>query len=275
MILLVGSQGNLSLAVKKLFAQEEIQTVGSETAQFWCDDQGPYLIENFVGSLPTKPEIIINAAGVVNPLADAAKLVAVNYHLPRNLHDYTRKNNIKLVTFGTIMENHFDVSNSNAYMRSKRMYFDYLRRKKSIHETLHLQIHTWYGGNHFHNHMFLSQMYNAIKEKTRFQMTSGSQFREYHHIHDDLTAVKFLLGQEYNGIFQMNHGGAMSLKELAKSVFEAFDSVELLEINKLESPKNEILTNDFHRNSILESMDFRDTQQGIVDHFKYLLHGAQ
>jgi dTDP-4-dehydrorhamnose reductase len=274
-ILVVGSQGNLSLATRNLFVQEEIHIVGSEIAKNWCDAQGPNQIDDYVESLQTRPKLIINAAGIVNPLADVSKLVEVNYYLPRNLHIYCKNNNIKLVTFGTIMETNLNLSNSNAYMRSKRMFFDYLRMSNGIDQTLHLQIHTWYGGHRFHDHMFLSQMFKAIKAKTRFQMSSGLQFREYHHISDDLIALKFLLEQEHAGIFQMNHGEAMSLKDLAKSVFEAFDSLGLLEMNKLESPKNEFLTNDFHRNSILDSVYFRDTQRGIVDHFRKLLQGAQ
>jgi nucleoside-diphosphate-sugar epimerase len=275
MILLVGSRGNLSLAAKNFFNDEEIQVVGSDVAKSWCHEAADQNVSEYFYSLQKLPKVIINTAGVVNPSADLSRLIAVNYHLPRNLNTFSRDNDIKLVTFGTIMENSMSLSDSNPYLKSKRMYFDFLQDRKIGGVGLHLQIHTWYGGYRFHDHMFLSQVFNAISTKSRFQMSNGMQFREYHHIDDDLTALKFLLDQNYAGVIQLNHGEATTLKELAHSIFKDFGLLELLEIDKLKTPENEILRKEFIRNEIFQSILFRETRKGIHDYFKKLLNGAR
>lgn len=270
MILLIGRHGNLSLATQNFFREREIHIVDSKIAKAWCEKKGLQSISNYFESLKVRPELVINTSGIVNPQAEVSELLDVNYYLPRNLHLFSQKSGIKLVTFGTIMENNLEISNSNSYLHSKRKYFEYLLNPQVDSNSLHLQVHTWYGGNHFHDHMFLSQIYNALKRKISFDMSSGEQIREYHHINDDLTALQFLLEQNCTGVRQINHEEAISLRDLAEFIFGAYGLLELLKINKLKIPEHEILQKKFLRDKTLDSIHFRDTRVGILEYFKEL-----
>ncbi len=267
MIVIIGRRGNLSLAAQSFFREKEIHIVGSEVASEWCSKNGVQAIKNYFDNLEVKPELIINTAGIVNPQVEFSKLLDVNYYLPRNLNLYSQRSGIKLVTFGTIMENNVEISNNNPYLRSKRKYFEHLLNLGIDMNSLHLQVHTWYGGENFHNHMFLSQIYIALMRKKQFNMSSGAQFREYHHIIDDLAALQLLLEQNCHGVRQINHGEAISLRDLAESIFGAYGLLELLKVDKLKLPDHEILQKKYVRDRALDSIYFRDTRVGVL---KYL-----
>lgn len=268
MILVVGRHGNLSLAAQRIFGGSKIHVVGSEVARLWCKKDAGELISNYFENLTVRPDLIINASGIVNPQLEFSKLLDVNYHLPLNLNLYSQQSGIKLVTFGTIMENNLEISNSNPYLYSKRKYFEYLLNSKVESNSLHLQIHTWYGGDHLHNHMFLGQMYNALTRKISFDMSSGSQLREYHHINDDLAALQLLLELNCYGVYQINHGEAISLRDLAESIFRSYGLLKLLKVNKLKMPQHEILEENFVRERALDSIHFRDTRVGVLAYLK-------
>jgi nucleoside-diphosphate-sugar epimerase len=266
-ILLIGRHGNLSLAAQNYFRESKIHIVDSEVATAWYAKKGLESIGNYFDNFKVRPELIVNTSGIVNPQAELSKLLDVNYYLPRNLNIFSQRSGIKLVTFGTIMENNLEISNSNAYLYSKRRYFEYLLNQQVDDNSLHLQVHTWYGGDHFHDHMFLSQIYNALKRKISFGMSGGTQFREYHHINDDLAALKFLLDQKCTGVHQINHGEAISLRDLAEFIFGAYGLLELLKVNKLKIPAHEVLQKKYLRNKALDSIHFRDTRVGVLEYF--------
>jgi nucleoside-diphosphate-sugar epimerase len=271
-ILLVGRRGNLSLSIQKHFADEEILVIGSEIASDWCEEDGLVRIGRDTKRLGIDPTMIVNAAGLVNPRTNSMQLRNVNYILPRNLQLYSRDQNIKLVTFGTILENFIDVAYSNNYLSSKREFFEHLQ-KWPVEDAnfLHLQIHTWYGVPKPHPHMFLSQLLYSIMYKGDFAMTSGEQVREYHHIDDDMGALRFLLDSQTNGIVQLSHGESMSLKEMAALILENYSMKDLLQIGKLETPVNEKFNYTYKRNTLLSSISFRDSVSGITDYFDELL----
>jgi len=270
MILLIGGHGNLSLAAQRYFGGSKIHIVGSEVARLWCKKNAGELISNYFENLTVRPDLIINTSGIVNPQLEFSKLLDANYHLPLNLNLYSQQSGIKLVTFGTIMENNLEISNSNPYLFSKRKYFEYLLNSKLDRNSLHLQIHTWYGGNRLHNHMFLGQIYNALMRKISFEMSSGAQLREYHHINDDLAALQLLLELNCYGVHQINHGEVISLRELAESIFRSYGLLELLKVNKLKMSQYEILQKNFVRDRLLNSIHFRDTRVGVLAYFKEL-----
>ncbi len=255
-----------------MYQDTEIRIIGSEIAQRWTDEDSLNKVENDLEYLKIFPDLIINAAGEINPKARPSKLLAVNYFLPRNLQDYSQRKGIKLVTFGSILENLEDVANSNPYLTSKRKYFDYFEKEIS-HNTnsLHLQIHTWYGLKMPSNSMFLGQMYQALKDKKVFHMSDGNQLREYHNVFDDLKAVQHLLKQETDGVVQINHGEVFSLREIAKSIFDSFNSTNLLCIGTVSAPEHEVFVKHFQPNALLESIQFRPTIEGLITDFKRLL----
>ncbi len=255
-----------------MYLDTEIRIIGSEIAQRWTNEDSLHKVENDLEHLRIFPDLIINAAGEINPKERPSKLLAVNYFLPRNLQDYSQKKGIKLVTFGSILENLEDVANSNPYLMSKRKYFDYFTKEIGFNtNSLHLQIHTWYGVTKPNSDMFLGQIYEALKEKRVFNMSDGNQLREYHNVFDDLNALQHLLNQNAHGVIQINHGEVLSLKEIAKSIFDSFNSTDLLRIGTLKAPKHEIFAKQFQPSEFLESIMFRPTTEGIVEDFKRLL----
>jgi hypothetical protein len=270
--MLVGRRGNLSLALQREFKEEEIRVIGSDIANSWTSEDGLRQIKADLEELDFQPSLIINAAELVNPNADLSRLMDVNFTLPMNLELYSRTRGVKLLTFGSIMENIDEITKSNPYLISKRKYFEYLVNEvPSDTSSLHLQIHTWYGGESLHPHMFLGQMFSALKQRKTFEMSNGMQLREYHNIFDDTAAVKYLLLQDARGIIQVSHGESLPLKEIAISVFNAFDSFPLLKIGSLKFPEFEVMEKLFLSFEWPESITFRDTCSGIVKDFQRFL----
>lgn len=270
--MLVGGRGNLSLALQQVYEGQNLRIIGRDTAYKWTTQDAENQIHKDLDSIGIKPDLIINAAGQVNPNASPNELLSLNFHLPKNLERYAHNHGVKLVTFGTVMENLEDLSRSNAYLNSKRLYFEYLAEKVTPDsESLHLQIHTWYGVAVPHRHMFLGQMFSALEKKELFKMSSGNQLREYHNIYDDIDAVQFLLSKNAKGVFEINHGETLSLVEIATSVFDFFKSRNLLKIGSLLTPEYEIIEKKFEPSKFLESVNFRATSQGIITDFQRLL----
>lgn len=275
-IMLVGRRGNLSLALQQICQETEIQIIGSDIAQKWTVNGGERLIEKDLEDLRIKPDLIINAAGEINPSAGYSRLRGINYHLPRNLEKYSRHRGIKLVTFGTIMENFKELSNCNPYLWSKFEFYDYLTKEiESNVNLLHLQIHTWYGVANPNPGMFLGQILRALLMKEEFKMSSGNQLREYHNIYDDLSAMQYLISQNTTGIVQVNHGEALPLREIATTVFNSFSALNLLKIGSLDTSKLEIMAKQFEPNKLLAPVKFCATMPGIIGDFNRLLEGQQ
>ncbi len=272
MIVIVGSRGNLSLALQSVFESNDLHIVGSEMANNWTKNGGDQKIEIDLNNLGVTPRLIINSAGLIDPNFEPARLNAVNFQLPKNLKLYSQRTGVKIVTFGTVMENFEEFSKSNSYLRSKRNYFEYLSSDNpSKNNSLHLQIHTWYGGESLHAHMFLGQMFSALLKKQEFEMSSGIQLREYHNIFDDVAAVQFLLENDAHGILQINHGEALRLKDIACTVFDAFGANDLLKFGRKESSKFENTQRKFQPTELLRSLYFRKTCPGIIEDFQKLL----
>lgn len=272
MIILIGRKGNLSLALQHEFHAEEIRIVGSDIANRWTSNDGQAQIKIDLEDAGINPRLIINTAGQLNPNTNLSRLLAVNFQLPKNLQLYARTRGIKLVTFGSVMENLDNLSKSNPYLLSKRKYFEFYTEEVLPNtSSLHLQVHTWYGGVAPHPHMFLGQMFSALANKVEFEMSNGIQLREYHNIYDDIAATRYLLKHDAKGIVQINHGESLPLREIAISIFDAFNSRELLKIGALKSSEFEIIEKKFEPSKWVEPITFRETRSGIIADFQRLL----
>ena len=268
MILLLGGSGVLGRALQEKFNSGEITLVSRENATKWMGKNGSSHIETFLDRLLIKPSLIINAVGLTNPLTSESELMAANYQLPVNLVTAGKSFTSKIVTFGSIMEEIPHSSNNNTYLKSKQLFRDFLDSGDLIGANfLHLQIHTWYGGIKLHEHMFLGQLLTAIRETSRFEMSEGSQLREYHHILDDMEAVAHLISLNSSGIHQVNHGEPYSLKDIAEHVLGALGAQELLYLGSLPTPKRDNFIVRFARPENLQLIQFRPTLFGIVKDF--------
>lgn len=269
MILLLGGSGVLGHALQEKFNSREVTLVSRENVMKWMGKDGSSYIETFIDHLQIKPSLIINAVGITDPLASESELIAANYQLPSNLITAGKRFTPRIVTFGSIMEEVPYSSNSNRYLKSKLLFRDFLASTDAIGSNfLHLQIHTWYGGIRLHEHMFLGQLLRAIRETSLFEMSEGSQLREYHHILDDMKAIADLISLNSSGIHQINHGEPHSLKDIAEHILAALGAQELLRLGSLPTPQGDNFTFRFACPENLQHVQFRSTLSGIVKDFQ-------
>ena len=111
--------------------------------------------------------------------------------------------------------------------------------------------------------MFMGQMLKALRANTRFSMTSGAQLREYHHV-DDEAKVIIALGSKFDhGCFDISHGYNISLYDLAHSIFEHFNKIDLLGVGDIESPSIEAFEPIFKPQTYIQNHNFRKTLPAI------------
>jgi len=178
---------------------------------------------------------VIIATGEVDPNADPAKIHRVNTAVPERIANAAISLGAGPVTLGTVMETRIPAHGHNRYIASKADL-----GAMSQGRWLHLQLHTIYGGPPPHRAMFLGQMLESLVSGTRFSMTSGLQQREYHHLDDEADAI--LRASDMGGHWptELASGKKITLADLATDVFRFFGREDLLGINDLEPPKEEV-----------------------------------
>ena len=177
--------------------------------------------------------IVINTIGILDPNRPKAQIERVNVTFPLTLLETIYEIQGTLVTFGTILEEFPNLCNQNAYLASK------LKLSRALiaecteisPRYIHFRMHTWYGGQNLHPHMFLGQIVESINLEREFRMSSGNQIREYHHIDDDINGILLTLKNGGSGILPISHGDSRPLREIAERVFSHFDKLPLLQFD--------------------------------------------
>ncbi len=272
--LLIGKTGNLATKLENELRGVSCHSVGREIFNSWSQSLYIKDFKDYVIKLNPLPNLIINTAGILNPQSPREELQRINFELPKNLLRVATELEIPFVSFGTIMENLDDLAQSNPYLASKWDYFQYLKNEPSQSNFLHLQIHTWYGGNRISPHMFLGQMFEAIRKRHIFRMSSGNQLREYHHLDDDVRVLELLLERGTRGVLQINHGEAYSLRKIAENTFDYFNLSENLQIGEIRNLPNENYTTTFPKVNLPFAHEFRDSLSGITNYFMLQLGKA-
>jgi nucleoside-diphosphate-sugar epimerase len=170
------------------------------------------------------------------------------------------------------MESIPELCDSNAYLKSKTLYFQYF---KNIHNpkvgNIHLQLNTLYGGKKYHPHMFLGQLIESIKKDVEFKMSNGSQIREYHHVKDDVQALVSLIYSAHSGIIAINHNERIPIRKIAEYVFSELDKTHLLRIGDLPSPEIEQYFYNEARSETPQDFGFRETLPGVLEFVREIL----
>ena len=276
MILVIGSRGIVSTAVQHHFANEVIKVVESDIAKKWLRDSSEKKLHEFITSLPTKPLKILNCAGITNPKAPEKLLMEVNFELPKKLLAISQKEEINLITFGSVMENNQDFCRVNPYLKSKKEYFDLFKSSGSRDSShLHFQLHTLYGGMKVHRHMFLGQMFEAIQNRLDFKMTGGTQLREYHHVMDDIQALRKVIMTNTGGVVEISHQEKLSLRSIAEHVFSEFGILSRLKIGDLPNPSIEQYDLCLNDESQSQVEGFRPSLSGITQYLRELLGNSK
>lgn len=116
--------------------------------------------------------------------------------------------------------------------------------------------------------MFLGQIADSLFNQTQFNMSSGNQLREYHHIDDEVCAISSLVRAKMHGVFELNHGSPVALKDFAHYIFKEFNRLDLLNIGALSSPVKENYDIIFERSSVLSHITFRETLSATVNYLR-------
>lgn len=258
--LIVGSRGNLALKLREKFPKAKIIS----RLQFLSWESQREIRRD----LPRSQFDIFLAVGITSGKANPKELSKVNFEIPAQVAQAIVGSESRIVTFGSIMEKEPKIIYENPYIYTKSSLSEFLSKRLNTEQFLHLRLHTLYGGCSLNREMFLGQLFYAIKEKTNFQMTSGEQLREYHHIDDDLSAMDTLIARGHFGIQEITHGDSFRLREIAEKVLSYFQVPELLQLGKLNNPYSEILKPIGKRSEVFNLIEFRPTIQGICNYFE-------
>ena len=108
---LLGSRGRLGSQLLENFSQNNITAIGLDFYCDWSDKGNVENIKTKFKNYSQKEATIIVASGLLDPQLPEQDLLKANYLLPRNIIEGVRDFNIRVVTFGTVMEKHPGLTN--------------------------------------------------------------------------------------------------------------------------------------------------------------------
>ena len=269
MIFVLGSHGRIGRAITGSFAEDSVVAPGRDVyARWWCKGAADD-VSRYFESAQHDGGIVYIAAGVIDPKKPAEDHQRVNFLLPRNVIVGATRLGLRVVSFGSIMEEIVEGA-TNPYFASKIQLGNFVEAFASTSPlVLHIRIHTLYGGGLPDRFMFLGQLLQAIASRSGFNMSAGTQLREYHHIDDEVAAISALVAAETSGVVNLSHGEPVTLRDLASYIFEQFDCSELLRIGSLAAPPNDNFGMAFERPPLLADTAFRDTLPSVVEYLRF------
>jgi nucleoside-diphosphate-sugar epimerase len=268
-ICIIGGKGRVGQALAREYADVDAEVVVPDRAiyQDWAREGAECAISRYFGrDQRASDSILFVTSGLLDPRLPSESLLAVNYHLPRNLLSAVLPLGMQVVTFGTVME--AMPTAANAYIDSKRRLREYVESVRDRGAATHIQIHTLYGMGSPTPFMFLGQMLAALRLGEPFRMTSGRQLREYHHVADDARAIRWLVESASTGTIALSHGRPVTLRQIADAVFEGLGKSELLKAGTLPDPAEENYETIFKPLAFSREVEFRESLSAIVDYMK-------
>jgi dTDP-4-dehydrorhamnose reductase len=262
---ILGSSGILGTGFNnKLMTQNVIKPPRNEI-ESWLGESDGSSMRRYLTKLEANTTVI-NAIGLTDPKTPIDQLSLVNFVFPQELLRVVNELELNLITFGTILEKHTDLANVNSYIKTKSDFLNHIRESSQTGSHLHIQLHTIYGAQRSHDHMFLEQIFKALSQRTHFEMSSGLQVREYHHIDDEMNAILKVMQCETSGVVSLNAGNAIQIKQLATEVFREFGQLPLLRFNP-ELDGVEVFNYFYEKTPHLTDVRFRDPITGVIDYF--------
>lgn len=269
MNIVLGARGRLGQAISLSLPTDRIITpVRSVYAEWWRDDAADRVSRFLVDSVKGKGTVYV-AAGLIDPNRPGDEHQQVNYLLARNVIEGATKLGFRVVTFGTAMEEVVSDKTTNPYLASKIRLGNFVDDFSAQSDlVLHIRIHTLFGGGLPDSFMFLGQIFRSLMSHSEFKMSPGTQLREYHHLDDEVVAIKKLLESGVSGSVTLTHGAPVTLKNMASYIFKAFKCPELLSVGALPGPADDNYGVLFERPRALENMTFRETLPALVDYLR-------
>lgn len=208
---------------------------------------------------------VINVVGIIDvSKCTTEEINSVNIEFPLKLVKMSEKMNFQIVTLGSIMENFPKYCLKNIYLKSKLNFLEEIIKNPS-QQHLHIQLHTLYGGKKMHKNMFLSNLFYSLKYRTKFEMSSGQQLREYHHVSDESSAIIEAVNHFENGIVDISSGSPIRLKDLVVKIANSLDLSQLILIDNVKVDKDDNFLYTFTKSKFLADTHFRDSVNGILD----------
>jgi len=259
-VVILGATGRIGTALCSYAKREgkSCLSIDRNTCNSWLNEQAAYDTLQSIGI--GRGDVLICAAGILDPNANEANIKHVNYTIPLMACNAARSMGVRVVSLGTILETIIPPEAHNPYVSSKSKL-----QKKASNSWLHLQLHTVFGGRPPAPFMFTGLMLESLKNKTRFSMTPGLQLREYHHVDDEVAAIFELVSHIEEGCLDISHGKSIRLCDLATGVFEYFNQTDLLGIGDMESPFIEAYEPTFRKQENLINCKFRDPLPAIAE----------
>ena len=266
----LGAGGRLGGAIAESLPQAEVTRVPRAAYAAWARTDASPLAARYLEPWAGTGSTIYVAAGIIDPRRPREEHDTVNLQLPRNLVAAATPLAIKVVTFGTVMENVAGAGSTNPYYASKVALGRFMAEPRDGPAApLHVRIHTLFGGERRPDaFMFLGQMFDALVARSAFRMSSGRQLREYHHVDDEVVAIRALVAAGACGALDLSHGAPVALRDLARHVFDAFGCPELLEVGALRDPEHDNYAVTYERPSQLRGVAFRDALPAVVDYLR-------
>ncbi len=266
MIFIIGGRGRLGQAISSRHGANNRILLARSVYENWWQDSSQAEISRFFEPWKASNSSIIVAAGILDPKISSDLHLNVNYLLPKSIIEGVAELGLKVVTFGTVMEQLLNTQNS--YIQSKARLGTYIAGLSGDHQVAHFRLHTLYGGGWPSPFMFLGQILSCLRTATEFKMTLGRQLREYHHVEDEALAVQLFLDSGFTGVTDLSHGHPVNLGALATHIFRAFNAEKLLRIGALTEPAEENYDRKFSRPTQLSGMDFRETLPAAAEYLK-------
>ena len=264
---IIGGTGRLGRALADEYYAEKIIVLPRSVYGDWVLPEQGQNVSDYFQQYKNYDITIFITSGLLDPSLSLEKLLSVNYWLPRNVIDGVQSFPSRVITFGSVMETL--MRRGNNYIASKSKFSENLEAYGSLNnQNLHIQIHTLYGAGAPSPFMFLGQILDALQHNKSFVMTSGSQLREYHHIDDEVKAIRIIEESGQTGIVDLSHGMPVSLLEMANYIFNEFGVRGLLEVGGLPDAPSENFNKIYEVHNVLRSAKFRDTLPGIISYLK-------
>lgn len=269
MNIVLGARGRLGHAIASSLPTNRITAPARSVYAEWWRDGSADGVSCYLENLVEREGAVYVAAGLIDPSRPDVEHHQVNYLLARNVIEGATKLGFRVVTFGTAMEEVVSEKTTNPYLASKiRLghFVDDFSAKSDL--VLHIRIHTLFGGGLPDSFMFLGQIFHSLMSRSEFKMSPGTQLREYHHLDDEVVAIKKLLEFGARGSVTLTHGAPVTLRDMATYIFEAFKCPELLRVGALPGPADDNYGVLFERPRALDGMTFRETLPALVDHLR-------